>query len=801
MLRQEAQAFSLEELDLEQLGAASRILEMLDEAAAAIPDERTAEAPRSPRLAMRLDRARRSMVAFLDGARGMGKTSILLTLMRAFDEGGNLAENGEEEEPQRKRRLGEVGEKIKHLRDRVIWLETLDLEPVASNTNLLAAILARIERRAEELLGHRERGAFSDEETDALGALRNLMREVGFAWEGNVRERASSLDPELYAEEVIAAELARLNFNERLEKVLVRLSRQIEDAVPGMVRKPLFVLPVDDLDLNPTFTLDLLRLVRAVYCPRLFTVMLGDMEMTDRVVTARYFGELTQPFGHRAEFWPNGTEDVQIAARETAAHALRKLIPPGQRVILRPISLEEALRFKPSGEKRILKDILMGIHLFIESPLFVEGYTNKIENFAQYMTIEASNNLKYLWDACRIFETSRRRIIDIYYKLDHLSKTKSQEDIEYEFIDILINAVQEDQFISPALRNELLETLRSTSKRDFFHTHFLFIYNQQPVHISPTYSYLGYYDDKERYINENHSLKLIFYKTKISIVASKISNPELKEARERYSACSPYLENLAMIVKSINNYGMAYKLFPMNNLRFNLISAQHYLANITVSPIEISWKIPSFSSSRDYSIFSNIFFSNYTKFMDQSTGNYTMTEKFFLRTIYVWVASFLEVITNGKFDIEKDYESEIEIENIEKLFKYLCDFDNKFYKKYGRKFVPEIIINLCPECGIPVNVVEKLIKIECIFNSISHDFMYLSYLRNEIWFPASFSSNNPLYLLPDQINSIRQNFEKAEHPFNESIRAAQNRSSQSKTTVTVKATLPPPGPNAQNQPS
>ncbi len=718
MLRQEAQAFSLEELDVEQLGAALRVLEMLDEAAAAIPDERAAEAPRSPRLAMRLDRARRSMVAFLDGARGMGKTSILLTLMRAFDEGVDLAE--EEKDPERRRLLGEVGEKIKHLRDRVIWLETLDLEPVASNTNLLAAILARIERRAEELLGHRARGAFSDEETDALGALRDLMREVGFAWEGNVRERASSLDPELYAEEVIAAELARLNFNERLEKALARLSRQIEDAVPGMVRKPLFVLPVDDLDLNPTFTLDLLRLVRAVYCPRLFTVMLGDMEMTDRVVMARYLGELAGRFDYRADVWPSGPEDLGIAARETASQALRKLLPPVQRVELRPPSFEEAMKFRNTKDAKSLEEVLDEIPHFWTSPLTIKGITRKIESFSEYIT--ASGLFKNFWDASRLFETTRRRVVDIYNRLLEVTSEKRREEKErsllYHVIQIVREAVDEDDRISVKDRKYIIDLLRSIdvmSDANFFEWERLIQFEAYGAVAEFGDSFGEICEDSVTVPNMGivplkYYFNYLFHESKYECVIKRNYG-----SNEQSQPCGNFLNYSMLLLYSILQN--KYRGYFANFISKIITSDVSISVGNNIHNLKFSWRIPDFFDIRNQIIFFNIMTREIKRILTRDRSNYKTRDSLLTGILEIWMKTALCVATNGYDEIGK-------LNNLDNVGTYLT------------QFISSLAINLAPEFGIPEHVSKLFIKM--ISNILSHQEnkkmkMNLMKIRREIW--------------------------------------------------------------------
>ena len=57
------------------------------------------------------------------------------------------------------------------------------------------------------------------------------------------------------------------------------------------VTNPLFVLPVDDFDLNPVRCLELLRLLRSIAVPRLFTLILGDIDQAEEVLQLKMTGD------------------------------------------------------------------------------------------------------------------------------------------------------------------------------------------------------------------------------------------------------------------------------------------------------------------------------------------------------------------------------------------------------------------------------------------------------------------------------------------------------------------------------
>ena len=141
LLRPEARPANWDELDDSQRDAIARVLRFLR---SAIEDLRDLHPPRS-RIPW-VDRDRVSRLAFLSGRRGTGKTTVLVSLAQAVNDG--------------KFELGEPTEAVKGLlatlSRSVVWLEPIDAEPATDQMNLLAAIVARIERAAEAYGPHRD---------------------------------------------------------------------------------------------------------------------------------------------------------------------------------------------------------------------------------------------------------------------------------------------------------------------------------------------------------------------------------------------------------------------------------------------------------------------------------------------------------------------------------------------------------------------------------------------------------------------------------------------------------------------
>ena len=179
---------------------------------------------------------------------------------------------------------------------------------------------------------------------NAMLELQRLQANIALAWGGNLAARQGHLDPDSFAVEVIRTERARLSLHNNLEMVLDQLARSTS-------RSPLFILPIDDFDLNPPACLDLLRLLRMISVPRLFTVVLGDVDVAETILSLNLAGSVAQV----ADGVKNDAmlavlpDEVGAMVGEVAAHTLRKLVPPAQRATLRPMRLLEALNFRPLG--------------------------------------------------------------------------------------------------------------------------------------------------------------------------------------------------------------------------------------------------------------------------------------------------------------------------------------------------------------------------------------------------------------------------------------------------------------------
>ena len=351
-LRPEARPLPYAELDGQQQAALTRVVGLLKTATDAVqPPARDRQAPSAPAIQATpagpyLESTRCSRNILIGGERGTGKTTLMLSLARLLSTQPDA--QVDKSLPQA------VADQVRTLYRRLVWLETLDMEPLAPGANLLGAVLARV----EDAVGARFPGLDKPPETvpllypgashhDMSREMARLQTSVALIFDGNLSDRAGSLDPDTFAVESRRAERERLGLGRRFAGVLAGLSATLANtalANTAELTAPVFVLPVDDVDLNLSACVPLLRLLRATSSPHLVVMLAADVGLLSTIVRLNYVGELARISGTAR------TKEVESdLAGNLAASALRKHLPPAQRVVLGLAEPRRALALRPLG--------------------------------------------------------------------------------------------------------------------------------------------------------------------------------------------------------------------------------------------------------------------------------------------------------------------------------------------------------------------------------------------------------------------------------------------------------------------
>jgi hypothetical protein len=286
-----------------------------------------------------IDPERRNHVILIDGERGSGKTALLITLLHVL------------EQPILKQPLtpgtAELLEYLGDAKGRIVPLEHIDLLPLPKGTNLamhltsvLQKVVTAMEADAEPgyaatAAAPSERWGFSARrELKSRTQWRKLLKSVAAGREGNLSQRRAHVDPETYAFELEQAERERLDLDISFRAFVDALVADYKEW-SGAKAEPLFVLSIDDADMNPSLCLELLDLIRTLWHPRVAFVLTGDSQTFLDVIHANLEGTL------RAA---GGVPELLTSRMRTLSQQIYdKTIPPSQRNELEALKTRERL--------------------------------------------------------------------------------------------------------------------------------------------------------------------------------------------------------------------------------------------------------------------------------------------------------------------------------------------------------------------------------------------------------------------------------------------------------------------------
>lgn len=464
---------------------------------------------------------RKSRVALLDGQRGTGKTSLLLSLIDATSPRGTSDRSSEDIESDRSVSNGTLQtERIPdHVRGpldricrRIVWLEPLDMDTLQAGANLLAAIVARIDKaigRPDATASHgrfrHASGLLDDtqESEHTWTAFEQLRTDIALAW----RRSIAGSDADQFAVDVGRTEAARLALGERLGEILDGFAWQYIRR--SDVDNPLFVLPVDDVDLSPNYCLDILQLLRMVATPRLFAIVLGDTTVLDVVTRIALAGEYAQIArrAHQESFVTLPPEDVSAIVASTASSAVRKLLPPAQRTKLQGMRIVQALRYVPAAGEQDLETLLdlrqgpsirdvIGHPVVTSLSQFILVSPRVRDNVEQSVSSQREERSFPYWGA-RILEAPPRQVADFWLLLhripvvpdepsavasaDTRPAVRDERTVDI-FIELLRDLLQEEHKLTVDQRASILLGFRyDADGRPMFQTDVVMLGREMPA--------------------------------------------------------------------------------------------------------------------------------------------------------------------------------------------------------------------------------------------------------------------------------------------------------------------------------
>lgn len=475
LLRPEAQPVPWQQLTEHQKIGLKRLVLSLESALKKRRYDESAEADGVPPW---LVQENFSKLIFVDGKRGTGKTSLLHTLVLLMSTGRSDSQYDGFDA------LG-IAQKI---RERVVVLEPLEMEPLPPDTPILSAILARLNSAAKRLgvTGRKQRGLLDSDINENRNYKRfvQLKAQIARALDSNLDDRKGSLDREQYGIEVINQEDDRLQLSNLLSESLHWLSEAIpvsqETGFSIKAGQHIFLVPIDDVDLNPDRCLELLRLLRHYSAPQLFFVLMGQFELAEQIVKLRISREYEQAGNPESVLSAVTARSLKSELAQVAVANLQKLVP--NVVDLPTITLDKILGFRPlsvTGESiKSLGDLFSEIE-FDVSTLKAGNLKELLDvgrKTGDHVVKKADKLRRGLYPGLGAFEVTPRRLVDLFQELSNAlagmfgdTRSPNQRVLDV-FEDHWLRIIAEDPYLNndqkKILREDGLQACEFTGFKD-----------------------------------------------------------------------------------------------------------------------------------------------------------------------------------------------------------------------------------------------------------------------------------------------------------------------------------------------
>ena len=324
------------------------------------------------------EETRRNNVIMIDGVRGAGKTSLLLTLLAGWSRPEIFKSVGPKEEFQRMRGI-------------VRALKPIDFDPLPPELPIYNWIIQAFHPLVQ-MVGGKSAPGFTEppehEEIDDTlsGKYRALHHAAAVGWTTGLLRQELERDGDEFLLWQHEQQLNWQKLGSKWRQFLDKLLQKLEDASltdhdKKLPRGGIIVLPIDDLDLQAERTRELLLAIRVLRHDRLAYILTGHTEGTDLALEASFHHDFTrgiakmsEPFLDRiAEF----TQDLGPKLRQ-------KTIPSSQIFTIGGLNIEDIKKWRPHENGKTIGDVL--------DDLWVDAEEITSRKFSEFLCERCTND-------------------------------------------------------------------------------------------------------------------------------------------------------------------------------------------------------------------------------------------------------------------------------------------------------------------------------------------------------------------------------------------------------------------------
>ena len=313
------------------------------------------DAARPKPTANEIDQHKSGRVLFIDGPRGAGKTSLLLTLLERWGRplsaklGSHTSRNAKDDE---------ADEAKQGFSNRRILLPILDFDPLPRDMPLHGWLLEPWRKEARRL----EQGAAACVDgKDLVELWTEVFERAVLGWSTATVEGKGVIERALAYQEQASGWIDTRDHWYNLVNTAV--CRFCQCSVKGCkaAHPFVFVLAIDDVDLQIEQVPHLLHAIRLLHHPNVVYVLTGNMEHLRFVLELDYIGQHggrlgdVEPLGFRRHAIVRDSERIRTFSRKLRDALLEKALPPHSRLELPLLSLGAVLKMHVGGEEKTLK--------------------------------------------------------------------------------------------------------------------------------------------------------------------------------------------------------------------------------------------------------------------------------------------------------------------------------------------------------------------------------------------------------------------------------------------------------------
>ena len=290
----------------------------------------------------------------LDGARGTGKTSLLLTMSHRWNSHDHCNVERHDHHPEQyKSRVARLGDRLQFtpagtIPTHIHPLRILDFDPLPPQMPLVAGIIQAWQPLADR---YDELSGLPMKCDDQVETLRDrwdkLFRVATVGWSA-VPAAKGLLEQVLdRQEQVIEWQRLGQHWHDFVREV-IKWGRRLGDH-HTLVDEPIFVIMIDDVDLQVERIRELLPALRMLYHPNVAFLVAAHWDHLVHTLKLDFLGQQNRLANrHTVSSAPSAANDSEWAATLAIA-AASKVFPLKNKWILEGLTLDELLRFPNYG--------------------------------------------------------------------------------------------------------------------------------------------------------------------------------------------------------------------------------------------------------------------------------------------------------------------------------------------------------------------------------------------------------------------------------------------------------------------